>query len=57
MKTHHLPNEQTIPMSSQAEGEREPDPGETPPEHHLNPPHTTPSQAEGEADEESDGRS
>ncbi|WP_164540727.1 hypothetical protein [Streptomyces abyssomicinicus] len=49
-------SDQSIPMSSQAEGEREPEPGEAAPEVHRNPPHTTPSQAEGEADDESDRR-
>ncbi|MDH6227120.1 MULTISPECIES: hypothetical protein [Streptomyces] len=50
-------SDQSIPMTSQAEGEREPEPGEPAQEEHRNPPHTTPSQAEGEADDdEPDGR-
>jgi hypothetical protein len=48
-------SDQSIPMSSQAEGEREDEPDEAPVERHVNPPHTTPSQAEGEADDEQDG--
>jgi hypothetical protein len=47
-------SDQSIPMSSQAEGEREPE--EAPEEQHTNPPHTTPSQAEGEADDEEGGQ-
>ncbi|MEU3558051.1 hypothetical protein [Streptomyces fragilis] len=50
-------SDEPIPMSSQAEGEREPEPGEAAPERHTNPPHMTPSQAEGEADDEPDDRS
>ncbi|MET8575077.1 hypothetical protein [Streptomyces sp. NPDC005012] len=44
-------SDEPIPTASQAEGERDPEPGE---EEHVNPPHTNPSQAEGEADDESD---
>jgi hypothetical protein len=50
-------SDEQIPMSSQAEGERDPEPGEAAPETHRNPPHTTPSQAEGEAEEEPEDRS